>query len=256
LYVVVPVFYIDSESKSFLDNKISVIGMQPFKRPGAQKGFAFHFKQDESFNVFRYTFNYTKDDSKCIYDKFEQGKKLWVQDILAEKARSITPQTAFSVYTFNQTCANYKVKGLSKSELKDSLLNAGIQISTHIEIPKFSTAEKCAIVDEWNNHQSIQAINQIRRRFWREKVENTDRAGKRYEFRTIQMLMDIELLRLVGNRSDLGELDLNRSNTIRCSNNSTSLSNNKFSESWEKVPSHFEFAKSEIFLTESECLIS
>ncbi|GHT59547.1 hypothetical protein AGMMS50239_06450 [Bacteroidia bacterium] len=255
LYVIVPVFYIDFGKKSFLDNKISVIGMQPFKRPGAQKGFAFHFKQDESFNVFRYTFSYTKDDSKCIYDKFEQGKKLWVQDILAEKTRSIASQISFSVYTFNQTCVNCRVKGLSKSKLKDSLLNVGIQISTHIEIPKFNTAERCAIVDEWNNQQSIQAINQIRRRFWREKVENTDQAGKRYEFRTIQMLMEIELLRLVGNRSDLGELDLNQSNTTPCSTNST-LSNNKVSESWEKVPGRFELAKSETFLTESNCLIS
>jgi hypothetical protein len=208
LYVIAPFYYIDFEKQSFLDDKISVIGMQPFKRPGVQKGFAFHFNQGDNFNAFRYTFDYTKDDSKCIYDKFEQGKKLWVQDLLEEKTRIIASQTAFSVYTFNQTCVNYSVHGLLKSKFKKSLLDAGIQISTHIAIPTFSIAERCAIVDEWNNDQHIQVINQIKRRSWYEVVDNTGEPGKWHEFRTVQMLTAIELLRLVGNRSDLGELNL------------------------------------------------
>ncbi|GHT47599.1 hypothetical protein FACS189440_08570 [Bacteroidia bacterium] len=255
LYVVVPLFYIDIKTKSFLDNKISVIGMQPFMRPGVQKGFAFHFNQDENFTTFKYTFNYTQDDSKHFFDKFEQGKKLWIWDILAEKTKRIALQTAFSIYTFNQTCFNYRVKNLSKNKLKHQLSDAGIQISTHVDIPKFSSSECNEIIDEWNNKQRIQVMNQIRRRFWQEKVENTNQAGKRHEFRTTQMLMYIELLRLIGNRSNMEELDLNSPNAGSYSTNFMPSLNNKTGERWEKVPGRYELAKSEFFLTESDCLI-
>jgi hypothetical protein len=254
LYVVVPFFYIDFKTKSFLDNKISVIGMQPFIRPGVQKGFAFHFNQKENFNFFRYTFNYTKDDSIYIFNKFEQGKKLWIQDILAEKTKKIASQTAFSIYTFNQTCINYRVSGLSKNQLKNKLSDNEIQISTHINISEFSASECSEIVNEWNNQQKVQTINQVRRRFWHEKIDNSNQVGRKHEFRTTQMLMDIELLRLAGNRSNMEELDLKNSTTIHYSKNAIS-SNNTINESWEKVPSRFELAKSEKFLTESDCLI-
>jgi hypothetical protein len=228
--------------------------MQPFIRPGAQKGFAFHFNQNENFNFFRYTFNYTKNDSLCFFNKFEQGKKLWIKDILAEKTKNIASQTAFSIYTFNQTCIKYRVSGMSKNQLKSKLSDNGIKISTHINISEFSASECVEIVDKWNNQQKIQIINQIRRRYWHETIENSNQAGKKHEFRTTKMLMDIELLRLVGNRSNMEELDLKNSTTIHYSKNAIS-SNNKINESWEKVPRRFELAKSEKFLTESDCLI-
>ena len=255
LYIAVPVFYIDVKTKSFLDNKISVIGMQPFKRPGVQKGFSFHCNQQENLDIFKYSFNYTKEDSKYFFDKFEQGKKLWIHDILAEKAERVKGQTAFSTDTFSQTWVNYPVNGLSKSKLLKLLLEKGVQISTHIDIPKFTASECSEIIDEWNNRQKIQAINQIRRRFWHEKEENTNRVGRRHEFRTIQMLTDIELLRLVGNRSNLEELESNSYNPIHPSKKMSSLLSNQNGESWEKVYSRFELAKSEKFLTESDCLM-
>ncbi|MCL4482142.1 MAG: FRG domain-containing protein [Bacteroidetes bacterium] len=248
LYVVIPSI-IDFKTQTYFEDKISVIGLQPFARPGIQKGFCIHLKKEECFNAYKFTFNYTKSDSEYFYEKFEQGKKLWVKDILAEKAKIIASQTAFSMSTFKQTYEDYSIKGVSKNKLKKLLLESGISISTHTDVVRFSDCELREIVNKWNNEQINTSIHQIRRKFWQEKIE--DKAGKRHEFRTLEMLRHAELLRLVGNRSGIEE-DLNQENKNTSSSNHSS---NKWSTGWQKVPGHFELIKSETFLEKKDCVV-
>jgi len=250
LYVVIPFMHINPKQNTFLEDKISVIGLQPFARSGVQKGFSFHLKKDERFKAYKYSFNYTKSDSEYYYEKFDSGKKLWIKDILAENAKKIAAKTEFSVTTFKKACDQYLPKGLSKNKLKKMLKESGVYISTHNEISMFSSCENQEIINKWNEEQINTSIIQIRRRFWNEMTDN-NKAGRRHEFRTLEMLKQIELLRLVGNKSGIEEYQ------------KQSIANEKtFNQSckdddtgWQKVPGRYELAKSEMFLTKEDCII-
>ena len=63
------------------------------------------------------------------------------------------------------------------------------------------------------------------------------------------MLKDIELLRLIGNRSGIDEY-VNNPNYSKSSKIYSNVDNE-----WEKIPGRFELAKSEIFLKRNECVI-
>lgn len=70
-------------------DRIKVIGLQPFKRPGLQKGYAFHVGKEGLNNGYLYSFNYTKDDSERFYNKFKQGTALWCDDHITQYAEKI-----------------------------------------------------------------------------------------------------------------------------------------------------------------------
>lgn len=250
LHIIVPTLLISSNSGIFLEDKISVIGLQPFLRPGIQKGFSFSLNRNESLHSFKYSFNYTKGDSEYYYEKFEKGEKLWIKDILADKAKIISSKTNFSLTTFNKTWDYYPIRSVSKNKLRKSLLASNILISTHNKITSFSENEIEDIIQKWNNEQVDLFIRQVRRKFWNEIAEDK-KAGKRHEFRTLEMLKEIELLRLLGNRSGIDEYIKNSNNNI----NSNKYLNEKVDSVRKKIPGHFELAKSEIFLKRNECII-
>jgi hypothetical protein len=248
LYVIVPTLIISSENDTFLEDKISVIGMQPFLRPAIQRGFSFSLKRNERLESFKYSFNYTKEDSEYYYEKFKKGDKLWIKDLLADKAGIISTKGKFSVTTFNKTWDYYPIKNVSKNKLKKSLLDLKISISTHNKISSYTENEIKDIIQKWNNNQVDTFIYQIRRKSWNEIDENK-KAGKKQEFRTLEMLAQTELLRLVGNRSGIEQYIKNaRDDKIE-------YPYRKNDTGWKKIPGRFELAKSEIFLKRKECLI-
>lgn len=70
-------------------DRIKVIGLQPFKRPGLQKGYAYHVGKEGLNYGYLYSFNYTKNESERFYNKFEQGKALWCDDHITQYAENI-----------------------------------------------------------------------------------------------------------------------------------------------------------------------
>ncbi|MEI7830042.1 MAG: FRG domain-containing protein [Prolixibacteraceae bacterium] len=252
IFIVLPFVHINPKKGTFLEEKISVIGLQPFERPGVQKGFSIHLEKGESLQAKKYSFNYTKSDSEYYFKKFDNGKKLWVDDVLAKKTKAIASKTEFSFITFNQACKLYLPKGLSKNKLSKQLNLSGINLSTQNSISTFSDLELENIKWKWNTEQVDKCILQIRRRFWNESTDKNE-AGKRHEFRTVEMLSQIELLRLIGNRSEIEEHELTTSNKNIITNRDQSQNN--YDSGWKKVPGRFELCKSEIFLKREDCLI-
>ena len=85
-------------------DSINPIGLQPFKRPGAQKGFSLHFKDQHDFiKGYLYSFNYTQRDSQDIFNRFNQGKSLWCDDIIADLAHYIDETKTFSYHAISVT---------------------------------------------------------------------------------------------------------------------------------------------------------
>jgi len=47
--------------------------MQPFYRPGCQRGFGLHLNEGETFNALLYSFSYTKEDAELVLSEFKNG---------------------------------------------------------------------------------------------------------------------------------------------------------------------------------------
>ncbi len=84
------------------DNRISFdrvrpIGLQPFKRPGEQCGYALYMNKKQSFKSSIYSFSYTPKDSKYILDYFQKERPLFFKDKFSNKAKEIEKSSIFSV---------------------------------------------------------------------------------------------------------------------------------------------------------------
>lgn len=77
-------------------DRIKIIGMQPFKRPGLQKGYSYHADRQGLSDGYLYSFDFTKKDSEDIYNHFHQGKDLWCKDEIADYANMIKKSKTFS----------------------------------------------------------------------------------------------------------------------------------------------------------------
>lgn len=77
-------------------SKVKVIGVQPFKRPGAQRGFSFEAGSNGLQDVYLYSFSYTKKDSENIYKHFHNGAELWCKDDITDYAKKIKNTKIFS----------------------------------------------------------------------------------------------------------------------------------------------------------------
>ena len=93
------------ELETLFDGKLYAIGMQPFYRPGNQRGFGLHLEKDEPLTGLLYSFSYTKEDSERIYKSFQDGNELWHEDGISETAREIKSTLTFSYAAMN-ACFN------------------------------------------------------------------------------------------------------------------------------------------------------
>jgi len=92
---------------SLFDGKLSAIGMQPFYRPGSQRGFGLHLKAGETFNALLYSFSYTKEDAELVLKEFMNGDTLWHSDEISETARTINEGKTFSYQALNECLKTY-----------------------------------------------------------------------------------------------------------------------------------------------------
>lgn len=95
------------EMKSLFDGKLRAIGLQPFYRPGNQRGFGLHLEKGETLTGLLYSFSYTKEDSENIYDFFNNGHQLWHEDDISMVARTIKDSKTFSYNALNLAFKRY-----------------------------------------------------------------------------------------------------------------------------------------------------
>lgn len=105
----VPTFYFSSVygANTLYDGKLSVVGMQPFYRPGAQHGFGLHLEKGETLTGLLYSFSYTREDSERFYNYFDQGTRLWHEDEISRVAREISTTKQFSYDALDKCLRKY-----------------------------------------------------------------------------------------------------------------------------------------------------
>lgn len=121
----------ESDAKSnrhlpLFDGKLYAIGMQPFYRPGNQRGFGLHLQKGEMLTGLLYSFSYTIRDSEEIYNFFKNGNILWHEDTISQVARELKTNMLFSYETLN-CCLKRYVEGGKKEKLstKHRLIDLG-----------------------------------------------------------------------------------------------------------------------------------
>ncbi|MEZ3591590.1 MAG: FRG domain-containing protein [Muribaculaceae bacterium] len=93
------------------DIKLMPIGLQPFKRPGLQRGFSLHFSPNEQFVAPVYSFTYTAKDSQEIFSKLGH---IFVDDDLAKATREISKSQTLLIDAVAITCARHSLKIFGK----------------------------------------------------------------------------------------------------------------------------------------------
>lgn len=133
-------------------NKIKVIGLQPFERPGAQKGFAYHIGKQGIFHGYLYSFSYTKEDSSNIYNMFHQGKDLWRKDFIVDVAGLIARTRTFSSEAVSLASRMF-TDTISIRKRSQKLKDAGCQIIGRKKQP-WTSISRPVTQTMWNEIQN------------------------------------------------------------------------------------------------------
>lgn len=112
-------------------NKFSVIGLQPFKRPGEQKGFALQLGKGENLNkvigIEKYFFRHDKLAAEIIYNRMNQGKELFPYDELEEYAKKIKNSKKISNSAFQLAYEKYPIIQMDIELLRSACISKGIK---------------------------------------------------------------------------------------------------------------------------------
>lgn len=134
---------------------LSSIGMQAFKRPGAQKMFGLSIEKGENYNNHRliYGFQFRQDPSKVSeFDKeFNNGKMLTPDEHIARKAKTIRSSRCVSENAFRLNCKNNPNENpvVNKKRIIDSgiqIVNEDIHLFTESELNEYYNSAEA----EWN----------------------------------------------------------------------------------------------------------
>ena len=81
---------------NFLMHDLRIIGLQPFTRPGSQRGFSLHVDEAKPFKAYLYSFSYTMQDSEAYYDEMINKRRVWAKDSIVEKTKLIRDSDVFT----------------------------------------------------------------------------------------------------------------------------------------------------------------
>ncbi len=102
------VFYTCEETDP-TEPKIRPIGIQPFSRPGEQRGYAFPLSKDDDFesSVTITEFKHYPEINEFIFNYTNRSLRLFPKDILKDKADAITDSHTFSKTAFDMTVLKF-----------------------------------------------------------------------------------------------------------------------------------------------------
>lgn len=102
--------------KHGISGKVRPIGLQPFKRPGEQCGYAIRMKKEESFKGTIYSFSFTKQDSEHIFNWFQQNRPLFFEDEFSQKVDLLRTSEVFSIAALRLAAKRYSAECYGKQK--------------------------------------------------------------------------------------------------------------------------------------------
>lgn len=158
------VFYFLSPSENELKGKLSIIGLQPFKRPGEQKAFALKMNRGENINNFsgveKFLFRHDRQAAQIIYNRMNKGNLLFPNDALISVSNKIKRSKKFSVLSFRRAIQESLDLMLSEIEISNELKNRGIKIVNY-QVNNISKKEMSDISKQWENSEKQKFLAKI-----------------------------------------------------------------------------------------------
>lgn len=126
------VFYIYKSDPDIKDHNMEPIGLNFFNRPGAQNGFALKMSHNVDLNsmknVKKIFFRHDKNASRTIFSINQQGKKIFPDDSLVGKVKSIISNRVFSLTAIIR-CQSIYYSNLSNDAFQQLLKKYDIESS-------------------------------------------------------------------------------------------------------------------------------
>lgn len=117
---------------SFLMHDLRVIGLQPFNRPGSQRGFSLHVDESKPFKAYLYSFSYTKQDSEVYFDEMINKRRVWDKDFIVEKTKLIRDSSVFTSDALALATKRYGGK-TSVAQMQKRMNAMGIHFSSKVQ---------------------------------------------------------------------------------------------------------------------------
>lgn len=144
--------------------RVTIVGFQPFLRPGEQKAFAIRLEQKEDFSkipsVQRIVFNHSHECSEFLNELFDKGKILFPPDPIAKIANAINTTNIFSINSLHRLHERY-FPNISLIELKDYFEKRGISFADIL--PSLTTDETRIVVAYWEKSKKYLLNSPTRR---------------------------------------------------------------------------------------------
>lgn len=159
----------DNNPFGTFSGRVKVIGVQPFKRPGVQRGFSFDAGSNGLQNAYLYSFSYTKKDSEDIYRHFHNGADLWCKDEITGYAKKIKETKTFSSQAVSLATKMFD-RSVSIGKRINRLKQSGFNIVGQTKLDWWGVGHPCN-EKEWYD---------IRKDFVQRQTISGD--GKRFEY--------------------------------------------------------------------------
>lgn len=143
-----------NQGKQGYNPKLRVVGMQPFSRPGEQRGYVLSMEKGEDFHKLCrqrcYKFRHDAKISQLIFDYTNRSNKLFPHSLLEDKANKIINSKSFSIAAVNRVIETY-YQEKTFEQITNILKNKGLTIQDKPPIG-FTEEEKKLELDNWNKN--------------------------------------------------------------------------------------------------------
>ena len=146
----------------FLMHDLRVIGLQPFTRPGSQRGFSLHVDETKPFKAYLYSFSYTKRDSEAYYDEMINKRRVWDKDFIIEKTKLIRDAYVFTSDALTLATKRYGGKK-TVAQMQKRMNALGIHFSGKVPWT-LSDYEREKLARQFDAEQRIAINTQIEQR--------------------------------------------------------------------------------------------
>jgi hypothetical protein len=169
---------------------VKPIGLQPFPRPGAQRGFSIHIEKGGEFTAPVYSFSYTAEDSQLIFNRYND---IFIDDNLSEAARRIANSTTLFIDAIKLACArnSYSILGKKISYNKAYMLlkQHSIQVTAN-PMWQLSQDTRDKLTSDFNKSGKRELISTL--------VQRRLRCGENeYPYINMSHIVSRELIRLL-----------------------------------------------------------
>jgi hypothetical protein len=164
-YTVLPEFFDQSvQSAQKSTEKFTAIGLQPFPRPGEQKGFALKLEPSQELNtlqgVKQHFFRHNYKASEVIYNRMNQGKSLFPADKLINMTKKLKNSKKISKTALRKAFKRYPVPGSGEQELEQKCRDKGF-IFVDSPVVSFSRNDEDLFWNQWNNGAKQKFMSQL-----------------------------------------------------------------------------------------------